>query len=142
MVNIGGGMFFRSHWKVMDYSSPYYPYYRRFIDYNVDLCSDLCFPFEDNSVTFFYSAHTFEHIPQEFCPHIFTEIYRTLKPGGAVRLTMPDYDLFYEACKHDDREFFWRSMPAGFTIEEAEELMLLLVTILTTSWAMIFVRKP
>ena len=119
MVNIGGGLFFRPHWKVMDYISPYYPFAQRYIDYNVDLCNEPRFPFPDNSVSFFYSAHTLEHIPQEHCANVLREIYRCLKPGGAVRLTMPDYDLMREAVATGKKSYFAKLIDRGHTMEEA-----------------------
>jgi len=97
MINIGGGCFMRRHWKVMDYVSPHYQYTRGCIDYPCDLTSLEQFPLDDNTVSFFYSAHTIEHIPQEFCQHIFNEIYRCLKPGGVLRIVTPDFDLAYKA---------------------------------------------
>jgi len=81
-INIGGGRWVRRHWKVLDFPSQHYNYYSAIIDYKHDLTSNKPFPFPDNSVCFFYSSHTFEHIPQEFCQYVFNEIYRCLKPGG------------------------------------------------------------
>lgn len=97
MINIGGGCYMRRHWKVMDYVSKHYPYPRGCIDYPYDLTSNQPFPFYNDSVNFFFSSHTIEHIPQEFCQNIFNEIYRCLKPGGSARLSTPDFDLAYEA---------------------------------------------
>ncbi len=119
MVNIGGGIFLRPHWKVMDYRSPFYPFSRAYIDYDIDLFTKPRFPFADGTVRFFYSSHTLEHIPQEFCPNILAEIHRSLEPGGAVRLTMPDYDKLRRASETDNREYFSRQLSAGLTIEQA-----------------------
>jgi len=63
MVNIGGGLFFRRHWKAMDFPSDWYRFQPGIIDFEFDLMSQKLFPFKDNSVRFFYSSHTFEHIP-------------------------------------------------------------------------------
>jgi len=52
-----------------------------------------------------YSQHTLEHIPQEFCQHIFDEIHRCLKPGGAVRIMVPDFDLAKKAFLANDLNF-------------------------------------
>jgi predicted SAM-dependent methyltransferase len=106
MVNIGGGVFIKRHWLNLDYKSPGYPYPSAVLDYDFDLTSSAPLPFGDNSVMFFYSSHTLEHILQEYCPAIFSEIYRCLKPGGAVRLTMPNYDQIYEGYK-ERRSGFW-----------------------------------
>ena len=47
-----------------------------------------------------------EHIPQRYCQHLFTELYRCLKTGGVVRFTNPDFDLGYQAYKRKEIEFF------------------------------------
>ena len=105
-VNLGGGYFLRENWLTMDYCSPAYPYANKYIDINFDLMSDDPFPFEDESVECFYSSHTLEHIPQEYCDHIFAEFHRCLRPGGVARVTMPDYDCMYDAyCRRDASMF-------------------------------------
>lgn len=106
MVNVGGGVFVKRHWKNLDYSSTHYPYKLSVLDFNFDLTGGAPLPFASDSVTFFYSSHTLEHLPQRYCPYIFREFYRCLKPGGAVRLTMPDFDKIcdgYRARRTD----FW-----------------------------------
>lgn len=60
-----------------------------------------------NSVSFFYSSHTLEHIPEKCCQHIFNEFYRCLKPKGCVRLTMPDYDKAVDAFEQNNINFFY-----------------------------------
>lgn len=115
-INIGGGRFVRRHWKVLDFPSPHYNYPSAIIDYKHYLTSNKPFPFSDNSVNLFYSSHTFEHIPSEFCQYIFNEIYRCLKVGGAVRIVTPDFDLAYEAFGKGDIDFFKKY--SGQNIEE------------------------
>ena len=116
MINIGGGEYIRRHWRVLDYPTQWYNHTKVFIDYCFDLMTNKPLPFSDNSVAFFYSAHTLEHIPQEFCQHIFDEIYRCLKNGGAIRITMPDFDLAYSAFGKNDIDFFVKY--PGENIEE------------------------
>ena len=74
MINIGGGNYFRRHWKVLDFPSKWYSHFPGSIDIEFDLTNGKKFPVKDNSVTFFYSSHTLEHIPQEYCQHILNEI--------------------------------------------------------------------
>lgn len=119
MINLGGGLFFRPFWKVMDYVSPYYPFARQYIDYDIDLFSQPRLPLEDNAVAFYYSAHTLEHIPQEYCQNVFNEIYRTLKPGGAVRINVPDYDQIRDAADRGDAAYFYKQVGRGLSFEEA-----------------------
>ncbi len=106
MINIGGGYFRKKKWRVLDTYSVAYSYPSVFIDYDFNLSSERALPFEDNTVRLFYSSHTFEHIPQKKCQFIFNEIYRCLKRGGAIRLTMPDFDLAYIAYGENNENFF------------------------------------
>lgn len=109
MINIGGGNFCRMNWKSLDFlgfDKKIYKHNRFFIDYNFNLLTFNKFPFDDQSVKYFYSSHTLEHIPQKYCQHILDEIYRCLIDKGALRLTMPDFDLLYEGYKNSDEEFY------------------------------------
>jgi predicted SAM-dependent methyltransferase len=112
MVNIGGAYFFAPGWRTMEYISPAYPYKRGLIDYEHDLTAGTPFPFSDGSVDLFYSSHTFEHIPQEHLPRAFREIHRTLRPGGAVRITVPDFDIVYAAYRAGQSDFVRGRMTA------------------------------
>jgi hypothetical protein len=38
--------------------------------------------------------------------HFFQEAFRTLKPGGLIRITAPDIDLYWRALARGDRRFF------------------------------------
>ena len=106
MVNIGGRYFFRRHWRVLDFPSKHYRFMKGVVDYEYDLTSEKPFPFEDDSVSFIYSSHTLEHIPQEYCSFIFSELFRVLKKDGVVRLTMPDFDKTVEAYKNNNEYYF------------------------------------
>jgi len=119
MVNLGGGLFFRPRWLVLDHASPFYPFSSRYIDHDIDLFQSRTLPFESDSVDFYYSAHTLEHIPQEFCPGILSELHRTLKPGSAARLCMPDYDLIRKAGEDKDGAYFSQQRERGLTFEQA-----------------------
>ena len=95
-INIGGGNFLNKRWGNLDYVSPGYPYKDGVVDFNFDLTSDKPLPFESNSIYFFYSCHCIEHIPNEHFEHIFSEIYRCLKPGGGVRFSTPDFRIYLQ----------------------------------------------
>ncbi len=123
MVNVGGGKFFIKHWRVLDYPSEDYPYPSFYIDYKFDLTSKSPFQFKDDTVKLLYSSHTLEHIPQEYCQHIFNEFYRCLKKGGAVRLSVPDFDMAYDAYRDKDDKFFnqiksIKINPSRFTLNQ------------------------
>ncbi|MBZ0198999.1 MAG: methyltransferase domain-containing protein, partial [Ignavibacteriaceae bacterium] len=48
-------------------------------------------PLEDGCASSFQSEDVFEHIPYKSLNFIINEIYRVLKPGGLLRLSLPDY---------------------------------------------------
>lgn len=110
MVDIGGGNFVRFGWKNLDYYSGHYGYKSIFVDINHNLFGKKELPFKSNSVDLFYSSHTFEHIPNIYCQHIFNEIYRSLKNNGIVRITLPDFDLYYKSYGRNDKNFY-RNFP-------------------------------
>ena len=62
------------------------------IDRNVDLAIDLNrpLPFENESFAGIFSEHVFEHFDLEQGESILRECLRVLKPGGTLRLIVPD----------------------------------------------------
>jgi len=58
----------------------------------IDLWADLRnpLPFRDGTVAAFYSHHVIEHLADDTLPDHFREMYRCLKPGGAIRVGGPD----------------------------------------------------
>lgn len=48
------------------------------------------FPYQNNHFDYVFSEHMIEHIPYKEGMHMLAEIFRTLKPGGVVRITTPD----------------------------------------------------
>ena len=102
-VNIGGPRFYKRGWLVLDYRHPTTRHYDfPGMDINFDLLSGEPLPFPDNSVKFFYSSHTIEHLLESCLPRLLADIYRCLKPGGAVRLTTPDFDNLHNAFLRED----------------------------------------
>jgi SAM-dependent methyltransferase len=123
LINVGAGKWYAPNWKVIDYSAGWYRYNRSFIDYPLDLMQMSRFPFDDDSVDLFYSEHVFEHFPNAVGAYSFREMYRALKPGGGVRLVVPDADLLYDTFRARDERFFqpWMgkynaTMPEAFVI--------------------------
>lgn len=109
MVNIGAGQWWVRHWYNLDAPPGVRSYHSNFIDFPFDLCSDEPLPFDDRSVRLFYSSHTIEHLPQVHLEHMFRECFRSLKPGGAIRLTTPDFDKAADAYEAGDEEFFTKT---------------------------------
>jgi predicted SAM-dependent methyltransferase len=48
------------------------------------------FPFESNSLDYVFSEHMIEHVSYEGARKMLQECYRTLKPGGKIRIATPD----------------------------------------------------
>jgi len=51
-------------------------------------------PFADQSAEHIYSSHTFEHFNWDESLAIAKECFRVLKPGGVLRIVVPDLGLF------------------------------------------------
>lgn len=49
------------------------------------------YPLPDSCVYSYQSEDVFEHIEIEKMPQVLKEIYRILKPGGYLRISLPDY---------------------------------------------------
>jgi len=57
--------------------------------------------FRDQSVDFLYASHCLEHVSYRKTVEVLAEWYRVLKPGGVLRISVPDLDLLidiYESC--------------------------------------------
>ncbi len=113
MINIGSGVWYKPHWKSLDFYSEWYGakrWLKLSLDYVYDLTSLEPFPLEDATVDLYYSEFAFEHIPDHCSQYVFKEIYRTLKCGGGFRIIVPDIDVFIEKYKNNDVEFFKNDM--------------------------------
>lgn len=47
---------------------------------------------QDNSIEEIYASHVLEHFGHVECNRIMSEFYRLLKPGGRLRVAVPDFD--------------------------------------------------
>ena len=52
--------------------------------------------FDDNSVDLIYSCHVLEHFGRQQIEHVLKEWHRVLKPGGILRLAVPDFEKLVE----------------------------------------------
>jgi SAM-dependent methyltransferase len=72
-------------------------------------CDVRSLPFEDESWDIVFSSHTLEHFPRAQVPIVLDEWLRVLKPGGMLRLTLPDLTFsakqILENGKLDDSGF-------------------------------------
>ncbi len=74
-------------------------------DYNVNFRND-DIPFPDKSCSIVHTSHMIEHLPDESASHLFSEVYRVLRPGGTFRIVCPDLDKLIQAYKENDLAFF------------------------------------
>jgi len=63
-------------------------------------------PFPDNSVDAFYSHHVIEHLPPDILPTHFAEMHRCLKPGGMIRIAVPDTEMAMRKYLQNDTAWF------------------------------------
>ena len=61
---------------------------------NVDIvANDLkAMPFDDNSADLVYMCHVLEHVKREDVILVIAEMWRILKPGGVLRVSVPGFD--------------------------------------------------
>lgn len=60
-------------------------------------------PFSDDSVSYIYSSHTFEHFSWERSLQVAKECYRALRMGGVLRIVVPDLQLMVREYLQDSR---------------------------------------
>jgi len=53
-------------------------------------------PYNDNTVDMIFTSHTLEHLSDEEGLQLLRECYRTLKPGGIIRIAVPDTELLVQ----------------------------------------------
>ena len=83
-LNLGCGSRFHPSWTNVDVniSSPYVQVH--------DLCQGLSFP--NDSFDVVYHSHLLEHLPKDIAPTFIQECHRVLKPGGIIRVVVPDLE--------------------------------------------------
>ena len=54
------------------------------------------YPFSDESLHYIYTEHMIEHVPYEKGVAMLRECYRTLIPGGRLRLATPDLQFLHD----------------------------------------------
>ena len=62
----------------------------------LDLCWDITksLPFDDNTLNGVYAEHCLEHISFSSCQKAIGEFFRILRPGGVIRIVVPDAELY------------------------------------------------
>lgn len=84
LVNLGCGVRFHPAWRNFDII-PQSPSVEI-----IDLWKPL--PFTDSSLDAIYASHVLEHLPRSRVPSLLNECRRVIKPGGILRLVVPDLE--------------------------------------------------
>lgn len=71
------------------------------IDYNSSI-DDLSM-FKDNTVDLIYSSHSFEYFDRQKAVSVLKEWRRVLKPGGTLRLAVPDFDKLIKVYQKTEK---------------------------------------
>jgi predicted SAM-dependent methyltransferase len=109
-INVGGtkkwasvSQGVREQWKILDVAGT--------PDYVHDLNAGEPLPFADNEVDNVYTSHTLEHVRHWLVIPLLTDIHRVLKPGGKIRIVVPNIRIHLKAYMRGDvnwQEKSWR----------------------------------
>ncbi len=98
-INVGHGPFRHEGWLNIDC---------RLSVKKTDIVCDLRrrWPLPAASAKYIFSEHVFEHFayPDEI-GHVLKECYRILRPGGVLRVIVPDAERYLHAYANDDEDF-------------------------------------
>jgi ubiquinone/menaquinone biosynthesis C-methylase UbiE len=67
------------------------------IDHKSDI--DQLDMFGDDSIDLLYSSHSFEYFDRAEAPKVLAEWRRVLRPGGTLRMAVPDFDALLEVYR-------------------------------------------
>ncbi len=71
-------------------------------------------PLANNSVDLYHCSHLIEHLTLEESHALLAEVWRTLKPGGLVRISTPDARIIVRRYLQDDMNYFNAIQPPEF----------------------------
>jgi predicted SAM-dependent methyltransferase len=93
----------------------------------VDLACDINdgLPLESDSIDYIASIHALPEVPYERMIPTLAELRRVLKPGGVLRLALPDLMKGVEAAVRGDREYF--KIPDGDALDVRSKLVVQLI---------------
>lgn len=89
----------------------------------IDYAADFRFPLGIADETFegIFSEHTLEHLTYEECRRVLIECHRILKPGGVIRIVVPDVSIFIQNYVDGNKEWFAKWERLMFTESHDEE---------------------
>lgn len=94
-LNIGCGTDYKDGWINIDNNSDNNI---EKLDLNWDLRTPL--PFHDDSIDFIFNEHFIEHLSVEEAKNTIQDLMRVLKPGGVMRIAMPDLEIVVNNYLH------------------------------------------
>lgn len=97
-INIGAGAWGQPGWLILDCYQE--------ADIQIDLRKCEPFPVADNMLEKVFSSHCIEHIEDPHLEFLLKELYRTMQPGGILRLICPDAEMALEAYRNNDHAWF------------------------------------
>jgi len=68
-------------------------------------------PFDDNVADYMYASHFFEHVKEDEAEKILAECFRVLRPGGVLRIVVPDLEILARKYVEKNKEFFKKIKP-------------------------------
>lgn len=93
----------------------------RGVDLSVDIRQGL--PLDDGVIDYAVSIHALPEIPYDDVVPVLRELRRVIKPGGVLRLCLPDVDRSIEAYRRGDKSFYFvpdedaKSIGAKFIVQ-------------------------
>ena len=61
-------------------------------------------PFKDESINLIYACHCLEHFSHRQVPNLLSHWFKKLKPGGILRLSVPDFDRIVNIYLENSRD--------------------------------------
>ena len=71
-------------------------------------------PFKNNEVDYVFTSHFLEHVKYYQALPFLKEVYRVLKKGGWVRISVPDLSLLIQKYIADDQSYFQKHSDVGW----------------------------
>ncbi len=94
-LNIGCGTDYKEGWINIDNNSDNNI---QKLDLNWDMRNPL--PFEQDSIDYIFNEHFFEHLTPEDGVKVMVDLRRILKPGGTLRIAMPDLEVIVNSYQN------------------------------------------
>ena len=104
--NFGAGSFHHKFWSNIEAPNSYDSRFNKKVDVEYNFTSRDQIPVESGTSEVCYTSHVLEHLRDADVRHIFSEIYRMLKPGGVFRITCPDVGQAMQAVSAKNFDFF------------------------------------